>query len=223
MAIDWDTPLPEHIFNNAHDEIDRADLLIVLGSSLRIRPAGNMPLRVLKPKVKRGGRIGQLCIVNLQRTHLDKKAAVHIRHYCDEVMRELCHQLGVMILYPPTERPTGVSYYLQPDCYLHQRGAHSAAGHPPIVSFAAHTDTNTSRVSASAKATKETKTQTQKQGEKRKRPQVQKNQEALPEQDEYWLEHRLGGHETVSDTPKGKKGKVGCSSEVAKGSSNLYW
>jgi mono-ADP-ribosyltransferase sirtuin 6 len=95
MAVDWDTELPSGIFTRAHHEIDCADVVLCLGTSLRIRPAGNMPLRVTKEKKKRGGRAGALCIVNLQKTHLDKVATVRISHYCDEVMRRLCHELGV--------------------------------------------------------------------------------------------------------------------------------
>jgi mono-ADP-ribosyltransferase sirtuin 6 len=97
MAVDWDTELPKSIFHKAHTEMDRADLVICLGSSLRIRPAGNMPLRVVTPKIARGGRVGKLCIVNLQKTHLDSKAAVRISHYCDEVMQSLCEVLGLRL------------------------------------------------------------------------------------------------------------------------------
>jgi mono-ADP-ribosyltransferase sirtuin 6 len=95
MAVDWDTELPGGIFTRAHHEIDCADVVLCLGTSLRIRPAGNMPLRVTKEKKKRGDRSGALCIVNLQKTHLDKIATVRISHYCDEVMQRLCHELGV--------------------------------------------------------------------------------------------------------------------------------
>ena len=97
MAIDWDTDLPGEIFSRAHKEMDSADLVITMGTSLRIQPAGNMPLRVTTPKVRRGGRTGKLCIINLQKTHLDKKATIRISHYCDDVMSKLCKLLGVTL------------------------------------------------------------------------------------------------------------------------------
>lgn len=100
FAIDWDTDLPVDIFRRAHKEHDKADLIICLGTSLRIRPAGNMPLRVLTPKKSRGGRKGELVIVNLQQTHLDKKATVKINGYCDEVMKSICDSLGVTLANP---------------------------------------------------------------------------------------------------------------------------
>ncbi|KAJ1422148.1 DHS-like NAD/FAD-binding domain-containing protein, partial [Ochromonadaceae sp. CCMP2298] len=96
MAVDWDTTLPAHIFKQAHAHMDRADVVICLGSSLRIHPAGNMPLRALKPKVVRQGRVGKVVVVNLQKTHLDKKC-LKVNHYCDEVMRRLCGRLGVQL------------------------------------------------------------------------------------------------------------------------------
>lgn len=124
MAIDWDTELPSTIFSRAHHEIDSADLVICLGTSLRIRPAGNMPLRVATPKVKRGGRVGQLCIVNLQKTHLDKKATVRISHYCDEVMRRLCEALGVELkpLREFKSADIATCYTIRQDSCLHDRG-----------------------------------------------------------------------------------------------------
>lgn len=100
MTVDWDTELPKEIFNRAHAEHDKADLVICLGTSLRIRPAGNMPLRVLKPKILRDGRIGKLVIVNLQKTHLDSKATVKISYYCDGVMKMLCEKVGLKVLDP---------------------------------------------------------------------------------------------------------------------------
>lgn len=88
-AIDWDTALPEDKFRRARHELDVADLVLCLGTSLRIRPAGLLPLRTVRPKKKRGGRSGKLVIVNLQATDLDAFAALKISHYCDRVMTEV--------------------------------------------------------------------------------------------------------------------------------------
>lgn len=96
FAVDWDTELPKDIFRQAAREIRRADLVICLGTSLRIRPAGNMPLAVVR-KNKSRDHAGQLVIVNLQATHLDRSAAVRIHHYTDDVLRLVCDQLGIAV------------------------------------------------------------------------------------------------------------------------------
>lgn len=101
-AVDWDTDLPEHKFKVAEQHMSRANLVICLGTSLRIRPAGNMPSRVLRKSNTRdttnGSDFGDLVIVNLQSTHLDKKATVKINGYCDEVMKRLCALLEVQVV-----------------------------------------------------------------------------------------------------------------------------
>lgn len=100
-AVDWDTDLPEHKFKVAEQHMSRANLVICLGTSLRIRPAGNMPNRVLRKSSLRdtsqGSERGDLVIVNLQSTHLDSKATIKINGYCDEVIKRLCDVLGVEI------------------------------------------------------------------------------------------------------------------------------
>ena len=72
-AIDWDTPLPEDKFEQFKKEVRKADLIICLGTSLRIRPAGNIPNNILNKNRKTPGR---LVIINLQKTHLDMKDGV---------------------------------------------------------------------------------------------------------------------------------------------------
>lgn len=78
-----------------------------IGTSLRIRPAGNMPLRVLRPSSNRpSDRTGHIVIINLQKTHLDKKCSLKINFYCDEVMHQLCDRLGISI-HPSSDGRTG--------------------------------------------------------------------------------------------------------------------
>ena len=66
-AYDWDTDLPTEVFSRAREELRKADVCVVLGSSLRMFPAANMPLTV-----RRAGKarpyLGDLVIVNLQTT-----------------------------------------------------------------------------------------------------------------------------------------------------------
>lgn len=101
FAVDWDTELPQDIFRHARRLMRDADLCICVGTSLRIRPAGNMPHAVTQPNKSRPQK-GKLSIVNLQETHLDKKCSVRIFHECDEVFRLLCEELAVFV---DTNRP----------------------------------------------------------------------------------------------------------------------
>ncbi|KAF6097019.1 sirtuin 6 [Phyllostomus discolor] len=67
-----------------------ADLSITLGTSLQIRPSGNLPLATKR----RGGR---LVIINLQPTKHDRQADLRIHGYVDEVMTRLMKYLGLEI------------------------------------------------------------------------------------------------------------------------------
>ncbi|RYH06144.1 hypothetical protein EON65_43230 [archaeon] len=108
FAVDWDTDLPEEIFKQAKNEICKADLVIVLGSSLRIQPAGNMPAGVLTTTRRRPHK-GKLVIVNLQKTHLDRRSELRIHHYTDEVMMRVCRELEINVAMSHTEESTGSS------------------------------------------------------------------------------------------------------------------
>lgn len=118
MAVDWDTVLPAKIFARAEKELDLADLVISMGTSLRVQPAGNLPLRVVKPKKIRDGRTGKMVIVNLQKTHLDKKAHIRISHYCDEVMKRLCDAIGLQLNDTKNTTPSNVE-----TCYRILKGS----------------------------------------------------------------------------------------------------
>jgi mono-ADP-ribosyltransferase sirtuin 6 len=96
FSIDWDTSLPEDIFQHARKMIREADLCICIGTSLRIRPAGQMPARIIEPNKIRPYK-GHLSIINLQKTHLDAKCAIRIFHDCDIVFRMLCSELAIFV------------------------------------------------------------------------------------------------------------------------------
>uniref|UniRef100_A0A3B1J7Y4 NAD-dependent protein deacylase sirtuin-6 n=1 Tax=Astyanax mexicanus TaxID=7994 RepID=A0A3B1J7Y4_ASTMX len=68
----------------------RADLALTLGTSLQIKPSGDLPLLT-----KRTG--GKVVIVNLQPTKHDKHAHLRINGYVDEVMGQLMKLLGLEI------------------------------------------------------------------------------------------------------------------------------
>ncbi|MBN3303170.1 NAD-dependent protein deacylase sirtuin-6 [Amia ocellicauda] len=88
--LDWEDALPDRDLNRADEACRQADLALTLGTSLQIKPSGNLPLIT-----KRKG--GKLVIVNLQPTKHDKQADLRIHGYVDEVMTLLMKHLGLEI------------------------------------------------------------------------------------------------------------------------------
>ncbi|XP_069353538.1 NAD-dependent protein deacylase sirtuin-6 isoform X6 [Eulemur rufifrons] len=88
--LDWEDALPDRDLALADEASRNADLSITLGTSLQIRPSGNLPLATKR----RGGR---LVIVNLQPTKHDRHADLRIHGYVDDVMTQLMEHLGLEI------------------------------------------------------------------------------------------------------------------------------
>nr|XP_038934598.1 NAD-dependent protein deacylase sirtuin-6 isoform X5 [Rattus norvegicus] len=88
--LDWEDALPDRDLTLADEASRTADLSVTLGTSLQIRPSGNLPLATKR----RGGR---LVIVNLQPTKHDRQADLCIHGYVDEVMCKLMKHLGLEI------------------------------------------------------------------------------------------------------------------------------
>lgn len=88
--LDWEDSLPDGDLNRADEASRRADLALTLGTSLQIKPSGDLPLLT-----KRTG--GKVVIVNLQPTKHDKHAHLQIHGYVDEVMGQLMKLLGLEI------------------------------------------------------------------------------------------------------------------------------
>lgn len=93
---DWDSNLPATHFDTAEFHLNRADLVVCIGTSLRIFPAANLPLLVLQSNEHRR-EPGKIAIINLQRTELDSMAAVALHQYCDVAMKAICEELGVAV------------------------------------------------------------------------------------------------------------------------------
>jgi NAD+-dependent protein deacetylase sirtuin 6 len=81
--LDWEDPLPEEDFERSQEECEKADLVLCLGTSLRIEPAGSLPTFAKK-----------FVIVNLQPTPKDELASLIIKATVDEVMGRLMDGLG---------------------------------------------------------------------------------------------------------------------------------
>ncbi|XP_011380230.1 NAD-dependent protein deacetylase sirtuin-6 [Pteropus vampyrus] len=88
--LDWEDALPDRDLTLADEASRNADLSVTLGTSLQIRPSGNLPLATKR----RGGR---LVIVNLQPTKHDRQADLRIHGYVDVVMAQLMKHLGLEI------------------------------------------------------------------------------------------------------------------------------
>ncbi|XP_047018537.1 NAD-dependent protein deacetylase sirtuin-6 isoform X3 [Ictalurus punctatus] len=88
--LDWEDSLPDRDLNRADEASRRADLALTLGTSLQIKPSGDLPLLT-----KRTG--GKVVIVNLQPTKHDKHAQLLIHGYVDKVMGQLMKLLGLEI------------------------------------------------------------------------------------------------------------------------------
>ncbi|KAL6074483.1 NAD-dependent protein deacetylase sirtuin-7 [Balamuthia mandrillaris] len=85
--INFGEALPDEEFEKALHHSEKADLTIVMGSSMRVEPACSLPTKTLDIG-------GKLIIVNLQKTPYDDEAWLHIYADCDTVMHHLMRHLG---------------------------------------------------------------------------------------------------------------------------------
>jgi len=88
--INFGENLPINELEKTAFEVEKSDLSLVLGTSMRVSPANQFPLQVLSTG-------GKLVIVNLQKTPYDKKAHLIIRERTDKVMELLFKELGMEI------------------------------------------------------------------------------------------------------------------------------
>lgn len=89
-TVDFGQNLPERPLELADQHSHKADLHIVLGSSLTVQPACLMP----RITAQKGGR---LVIVNLQKTDLDRLCALRIFAKTDQVMSMVMAKLKMQI------------------------------------------------------------------------------------------------------------------------------
>ena len=88
--INFGENLNENILELGFQNCQTADLCVVMGSSLRVTPAADMP----KATAENGGN---LVIINLQKTPLDNYATLCIYGKCDDVMELLMEKLDYQI------------------------------------------------------------------------------------------------------------------------------
>ena len=80
--------LDKEMLGKCFSEAEKADLCIVLGSSIRVNPAAVFPKMVAKN--------GKLAIVNLQKTPLDS-VALRVNSLCDPFIEVLMKILGIQV------------------------------------------------------------------------------------------------------------------------------
>ena len=90
FVLDWEDELPEPETTLSLSHSTLSELSIVIGSTLQIVPAGNMPTYTKKNS-------GKLVIINLQPTKHDKKADLIINSYADGIFEMLFKELGLEI------------------------------------------------------------------------------------------------------------------------------
>ncbi|KAH3758200.1 NAD-dependent protein deacetylase sirtuin-6 [Pelomyxa schiedti] len=92
--INFGEQLPPATLEKATEESKIADLTVVLGSSMRVSPACELP----SLSYDNGGKF---CIVNLQKTSYDadclSSGGVRVFSDIDEFMKKLMHRLGIIV------------------------------------------------------------------------------------------------------------------------------
>ena len=86
--INFNEDLPEDELDSAFENAKLADLCIVLGSSLRVYPAADIP----GDMIKRGAKV---VIVNLQKTPFNKRCALEVHATIDIVLLKLLKEFGL--------------------------------------------------------------------------------------------------------------------------------
>jgi len=85
----FEEPLPPDAIEKAFDESSRADLFLVVGSSLEVGPANRLPLLAAQAGA-------QLAILNLTETYLDDRARWVIREKAGQVLTSIANEIGIL-------------------------------------------------------------------------------------------------------------------------------
>jgi len=89
--VNFGESLPPREYNKANTASKKCGLALVLGSSMLVKPACELPLISYKRNK------GKLVIVNLQKTAYDEDAWMHIFATCDAVMQKVMDKLSIPI------------------------------------------------------------------------------------------------------------------------------
>lgn len=86
--------ISDHLYGHAKLHSQKADLALVLGSSLRVSPACYLPTMCLREKK------GVLVICNRQATPMDSLAKMKIHAATDVVLEKVAEKLGITVKHP---------------------------------------------------------------------------------------------------------------------------
>eukprot|EP00347_Sterkiella_histriomuscorum_P012205 403369491 len=82
--------IPKDKLVEALTAASQSDLCLTMGTSLRVKPANQIPIQTIKNK-------GQLAIVNLQYTPFDEIAQIRMHSFTDQVLEIVCQELNIKI------------------------------------------------------------------------------------------------------------------------------
>ena len=92
--LDWEDPLPENQLCPSEEECKAADLIVTLGTSLRIEPAASLPLLCKEEEQgeprRKSAQHRRIVIINLQETPKDSASDMLLRAKVDMVMERVC-------------------------------------------------------------------------------------------------------------------------------------
>eukprot|EP00026_Physarum_polycephalum_P012382 Phypoly_transcript_12682.p1 GENE.Phypoly_transcript_12682~~Phypoly_transcript_12682.p1 ORF type:complete len:334 (+),score=62.84 Phypoly_transcript_12682:52-1053(+) len=81
----------------ANELIQKMDCAIVLGSSMRVSPACNLPRKAVSNPQSNPNEFGKLLVVNLQKTPFEDETWIHLYGSIDKVCEEISLELGLNI------------------------------------------------------------------------------------------------------------------------------
>mmetsp|Transcript_33053 Transcript_33053/g.52945 ORF Transcript_33053/g.52945 Transcript_33053/m.52945 type:complete len:193 (+) Transcript_33053:1266-1844(+) len=88
--ISFGENLPEVELNKSHQEAAKADLNIVIGSSMRVEPACSLPFSNTN-----GKRF--VCLINLQKTPYDNRCTLRVWAKCDEFFKLVMQEMNMEV------------------------------------------------------------------------------------------------------------------------------
>jgi len=88
--INFGEDLPENELKTSLRESQAADLVIVIGSSMRVSPACNLPSLSYN-------KSGVFVLINLQKTRYDSASHIRVFSKCDEFMELVCNEMNINI------------------------------------------------------------------------------------------------------------------------------
>jgi mono-ADP-ribosyltransferase sirtuin 6 len=89
--VNFNEFLPQKEFEKAEFHANAGDLALVLGTSMKVKPACMIPDKIWKKPD------GKMVIVNLQKTDYDKYCKLRIFGETDQVLTMLMDELGLTI------------------------------------------------------------------------------------------------------------------------------